>query len=146
MSFCLFLSTWQPVNGIKAKFRCRCWTTSQVHSSPQVSDSLPIHQPHHTCYLGSCHHNITCDRPLEPFTHSENHGNKTSNAKGLLYSTLPPSSCVVRVALECVELFTPALNGIGLLYIFSSYIWSFFYCFVYIYPCWAVISLCFAYL
>lgn len=93
---------------------------------PQVSDSLPIHQPHHTCYLGSCHHNITCDRPLEPFTHSENHGNKTSNAKGLLYSTLPPSSYVVRVALECVELFTRALNGIGLLYIFSSYIWSFF--------------------
>lgn len=93
---------------------------------PRVSDSPPIHQPHHTHYLGSCHSKITCDRPLESFTHSENHSNKTSNAKGLLHSTLPPSGCVVRAALECVELFTPALNGIGLLYIFNSYIWSFF--------------------
>lgn len=107
---------------------------------PQVSDSLPTH--HHTC-LGSCHSKTTCDRPLGLFTHNGNHSNKTSNAKGLLYSTLLQSSCVVRGAAEYIELFAPMPDGTRLLHVFNSYICSFLL-FVCMYPCQAVISLYFA--
>lgn len=110
----------QPVNDIKARYRCSCWTANQAHSARR--DWLAAREPAlHMC----CQDQASAKFHVIDFW-GYSHIMETKVTKLWMpaahcNSTLLQSSWVVRGALECVELFAPTLNTTRLL-IFSVFI------------------------